>query len=489
MASGVATTIRLALNLTAQGTPEGRRVRLNSDGMVALVLAITLGYLTWEISCRRSGAFNPLVVHNGVWIIALVVFASRLIDYDDIQSRSWALLAAGLAGVNIPSFLVSLPDQPLPKEHERKPAHEHRPWPGCTLLIPILFAIGIALYLGAVAGTYGIERLISDPGLVRSTQDSEEFLDSFPLPARLCYFLGPFVFFCYASPKISGVRAPRVVRWSVLFFTLAAMMLSLGRTLPFVALAWAGVASTMGSWHRVSRGQRLKRAVLCAAAALTIFQVLGAQLGKLGTSDLRYQQHVTNRSLQESSLTSLVVYITGSIPAFNNLVTDPSATWAYGRYTAGPLLKVFPVAPEAKEISPFVNVPFPTNSYTYLEPYYRDFGAAGIVVFAVLIGFILVKISDWSSNGGVQLAIASLFIGLSAWGPFVNKYTSSFTWEYLIILILIGRAVRHPVRDVRQSADGVVFEMKRPASSRVAGREVSATRDHVERPVAFRGSD
>jgi oligosaccharide repeat unit polymerase len=314
------------------------------------------------------------------------------------------------------------------------------------VLFPLLFLFGFVLYLRAVDHVFGLETLVTNPGSVRGQQDSDAFLATFSLPVRLCYFLGPFVFFCYANPKISGIRVPRLVRWTVLLLILGSLIMSLGRTLPFVALFWAGLAALMTTDRSKDRRGFLRRhaviVVACAVSALVIFQLLGSFLGKLGRNDPRFQEYVTSGKMDGSPLTSLVVYATGGIPAFNRLVTDPATKFGYGTHTFAPLLRVIPVVRPAKEIGDFVNIPFPTNSYTWFEPYYRDFGAAGVLVFSLLTGCAIVWLMHRSRSSNTWLAAASLVVSLSVWGPFVNKYPSSFTWEYLGLLLVVNYCAR-----------------------------------------------
>ncbi|WP_322779114.1 O-antigen polymerase [Frankia sp. Cas4] len=422
---------------------------MSTDGIIALTLAAILCLTTNIVTKRRSGRVNPVFIHNLVWIAALLIFAAGLIQYNHLSLHAWMLLVAGLAGANLPALLPPGPAVAGTNIHSTKPAT--KPWPGCTLILPALFAIGFVCYLQAISGTYGIGRILSDPAFIRSRQGSDQFVDSFPLYARLLYFLGPFVFFCYANPKISGIRAPRTVRWIVIISVSAALLMSLGRTLPFVALAWHSTAALLTSRQKVdnrtSRKRRLAIPLISVIAALAAFQYIGSQLGKLGSADARYQSYVTSTSLQGSPWTSLIVYATSGIPAFGSLVDDPTSHLEYGRQTASPLLKIVPITTAGKEVSQFVNVPFPTNVYTWFEPYYRDFGDVGVVVFSLLIGFALTHTADRASEGPIQLSAAALLIGLSAWAPFVNKYVSSFTLEYLVILVIIHRSRKQLATD------------------------------------------
>src|SRR5690606_10812073 len=125
----------------------------------------------------------------------------------------------------------------------------------------------------------------------------------------------------------------KVVRYSVLTLTLAGMALSLGRTLLFVCLAWAAVAATLTGHtkglpiagqvvKRVRSSSRRRRVVGAAVIGLLVFQGFALLLGKTGADDPRFVDSV-HPALRGSQLTSAVIYLSGSIPAFGELVDGP----------------------------------------------------------------------------------------------------------------------------------------------------------------------
>lgn len=97
----------------------------------------------------------------------------------------------------------------------------------------------------------------------------------------------------------------------------------------------------------------------------------------------------------------IAIYVLSTPVAFGTLT--PSIGQPYGSYTMTFLYLVlnklggnFPII---EQIQHFVWVPIPTNLYTIMQPFYLDFGYAGVAVFAVLYGFVLGYAYNRYKNG------------------------------------------------------------------------------------------
>lgn len=91
----------------------------------------------------------------------------------------------------------------------------------------------------------------------------------------------------------------------------------------------------------------------------------------------------------ESIIPMLLTYAVASLPALSLASIDPVPYWGYYTFRVvwlwiGRLGFNIPVAPV---ISEWISTPLPTNTYSYLKPYYMDFGMIGVFIVPLLLGF------------------------------------------------------------------------------------------------------
>jgi len=92
----------------------------------------------------------------------------------------------------------------------------------------------------------------------------------------------------------------------------------------------------------------------------------------------------------ESIIPMLLTYSVASLPALSLASIDPVPYFGYNTFRVvwlwiGRLGFNIPVAPV---ISEWISTPLPTNTYSYLKPYYMDFGMIGVFVIPLLLGFV-----------------------------------------------------------------------------------------------------
>jgi oligosaccharide repeat unit polymerase len=407
-----------------------------TDQTVALSLALAVLALTVMMQWLSAGLPNVVVFHNMAWTVALVCFGSGWITFSSVPASAWVLIAGSILAFNVGALLPAV----AARGRRAGSMIERTRVAGATIVLPCLFLIGFLFYLRAVSSQVGLEALISDPQSVRAAQGSAAFVTAFPLYGRLLYFLGPLVLVLYANPALSGIRASRLVRFTVLGTTVAALALSESRTLLFVVFGWQAALMFLRPRAKLSLAQRRRwifRLVLLAILALGAFQLIASVTGKTYSADRRFQPHV-HGPLKNSPATGFVLYVAGGIPAFGNLQrATPESGWSNGTSTLSTLFKAVPLAHVPPEVSPNTNIPFPFNVYTWLETFYRDFGPAGVIAFPFGMGLMIALVCARATRTSRHLLIASLLLGLSLWAPFANPYRESFAWEYLIILVML----------------------------------------------------
>jgi hypothetical protein len=408
----------------------------------AISITIFLLFATGMSRHRWQRRLNPVLLHNCAWITSLSVYSLGWVKYDNISVKAWLLIAGGIACVNAPTLFT-------PALHSSSRARSERPspgtLPGISFGIPLLFALGVAIYFLAIERTFGLATLVRNPATVRTGQGGPDFLGSFPVYGRLLFDLGPMVIISQANPALFGIKTRASIRYLIVIGTIVALASSLSRTLLLVAIVWHGtlrlaIGRTDSPQMGRPRGKQWVTVASIAMLGLVLFQVLGGQLGKLSNQDVRYQRYVSG-PLRDSSYTAIVIYATGSLPAFSALLKGASEQTS-GAHVATLLNKVQSGSAASSEVAEFVNVPFPINTYTWFEPFYRDYGSFGLIAGALVLGYLLTGMCLRADRSLEALLVATLLVALAAWAPSVNKYVSTFTWEYILIfrlMVLIGR--------------------------------------------------
>lgn len=98
----------------------------------------------------------------------------------------------------------------------------------------------------------------------------------------------------------------------------------------------------------------------------------------------------------------LMIYIISSIVAFGYV--SPHSSFVWGENIFRPFYNILNIlglssyTPQST-IQDFCYVPLPTNVYTVLSPFYKDFGESGIFIFALIEGLIIGIIYKYSKSG------------------------------------------------------------------------------------------
>lgn len=138
----------------------------------------------------------------------------------------------------------------------------------------------------------------------------------------------------------------------------------------------------------------------------------------------------------------LIIYSVTSIIAFGTLTPYSSAQWGestlrffYGiLYASG-----IPVNQSPPIVQEFCLTPLPTNTYTVMSSYFKDFGFMGIFVFALLEGLLIGFIYKYSKTGNNLMTYLYAYIFTLLVTQFVDEqiFQGLSSIIQFIILILI----------------------------------------------------
>lgn len=448
--------------------------------LILLVVLAALSVLVYRLARR---VFLLVLCHNLVWAGALTLIATNLIAYKTAAAVAWVTLGTGLVAFNLGAWLVSY----LLGRRDARPAPERRHgWLAGSISFaatrPVfyvalgLYGVAFAVYLATVQVRFGLTTLLLHPAVIRSAH-GESYLESVPLPARLLLYLGPllFVFLVY-RPAIDRPfpLALRIVGAIVLAGTMLAL---LQRTNIFFAmLLWAaalisqrwtarraelpvdGKRTLRHRWNVLPIGWRVGGGVVALGlVALLVFQGIGGALNKTGQESLR--SGTVASALARSGLTAPYQYYTAGTMAFLQLAGSDNheappervrgvfvvGDWnpqTWGASTFSSVLRVIPGIPHVDPISAFIDTGVPTNVFTWLEPFYRDFRLPGVLVATALMGagFGWLFIRRFRSQTVFWISCVCLTTVFLA--PFATRITSTPVISFIIFSAAITLASR-----------------------------------------------
>ena len=455
----------------------------------ALVLAAILALGTVFLGRSRL----PVLLHNAGWAVALFIVGSGLIDYTDISFRAWVFITALIAAFNLGALLPAIgrvlsgvdhaQDAPEPTM-ALEPLVTRRTFYALTTG----YTVGFLYFLLSIAQTHGLDTFFGDPESVRA--GGSYFAEALPLPVRALFFLGPLVFVMAVNPWLVAPVLRNLERGIVVVFVVLSLLTVLQRTNLFYGVLWAvGVAvvtptatrmRTVLSGPNAGRLRRATRLAAMALVALLAFQVLAIVLNKTGEANPNIESTLAAPIRNEWG--GLFIYSSGGVVAFGQLYESENREIPpaqvdglpvygdfnpqyWGRMTLAPMLKVVPVASAVEPISPFIDIPFPYNTYTWFEPYYRDFREPGAIAIVFLSGAVLAWLLARRRRGPHWLLVGALVMGCTLMAPFLNHLFTTTTLEMLVIVPLL--AVWRP----RSSSEDVP-----DATPLLAGRGVDAQR-------------
>lgn len=419
-----------------------------SAAVIAAVSALACLAIAF-ISARRPrwAVLTPLTGSMG---IALAICSSGQISYPSPSAYGWAVI---LTPVAVFIFVAILNNSGTNPTIQAVTGDSSTVSVRCYITICVGYLIGLLIYLRTIASTFGITTLITNPASIRSDSSAQSYLETFPLYGKVLFYLGPIAFVLTAFPRLVAKSALQrnVIRISIMSALLASQLLLLQRTNVFVCIAWA--TALQFSHRQGSRTTRNRRgaSVLLAILAIVAFQGVGAALGKNSVQNYNTTAGMSP-TLINSGFSSIALYWSGGIPALAVLSDSPYRDWpmndpngntpygaynpqTYGAATFSTPLKLIPDAPHWNQIAPFVQLPAPTNVYTWAEPWYRDFRLPGVIAFSWATAEIATRLYRRRNNSARSSLASSMMLGMTAFAPFINVYitllfatSAAMTW-------------------------------------------------------------
>jgi hypothetical protein len=334
-------------------------------------------------------AFIPSVYGFCTWTAALLLYQTRLMEWFPSSGNSLYVFSAVAAcfaisaAVNLPAFTRTVQANTREALHLAAAGRSRLNVNDATLWIcHVLGIIGLALYLSEILQIFGgiqglLDVLVSESHLVRG--------------AEIDLIGVYFSYFGWIAIPLTALRWQNAGRPPLLLTLVAVVqicgnLLFIDRTRPvwigFVTLLILLPGNTSLSAHRI-----LARVGLIVVGALGAFYGIAFWIGKTGEVFPYYGPvHVST----ETGI--LYYYITCGFAYFEaiwNEILIPTMTPERTLYPLFKVLSMLSIAPTPPaQILPFMDLPFPTNTGTFLEPLYSDGGIAYLAfgVIAATLG-------------------------------------------------------------------------------------------------------
>jgi len=194
-----------------------------------------------------------------------------------------------------------------------------------------------------------------------------------------------------------------------LFFSIGSVIILAGRTY-IILLA---VLVTVALASRLQHKGEVTKPILLILSISVITIIFFASV-----SYIQPRFYISEASPWTGIETHLLNYVPSALAAFSIQVENGNDL-TYGQYTFRTIYAIFHRLGANVEVAslvrPYVNVPFPTNTYTFFSPYYADFGWTGVLAaslgFGALTGAIA-KIGICMSRPVASMAFVILLYAL-----------------------------------------------------------------------------
>ena len=422
---------------------------------MAGLLLVAMAGATFPMGRAATTRFlSPASLYVAMWLLLVGLYLMPVVAYTDVGSDAWLAVFGSLAAFTGGClFTITLAGRARPQPLRPQDALAFRVdrsrLERAILIITLLGTIGLIGYLKLVNDQFGVGVFFSGNSfIVRQAEATEEFQREFG-PAKFLNYLNfaipPLLMFYYrVFPKGAALK---LIVCAVP--TVASAALSLDRTQPFFVIMWTAFIYLLLTGK--SEGRRLLVAALAVGGLLiVVFLAVGAVLGKTAENN----PLLLSASLLPETFDPILLpysYLTSGIPALDRyLASNPPAEY-WGLFSLLPVSKILVgwglASAAPSEIGPFYLIPFPQNTYTFLNVFYSDFGMPG--VFGV--PFALGVVSTWlhkrflerpSLLNTVQLALLLYCLAISVFG---NKFVSTFIWELAAVGFMIAIYVNKPV--------------------------------------------
>ncbi len=400
------------------------------------------------LSSRYFGhLLSPFSLFYGIWFFTLGLYFLQWVKYTPVRSYAWTLIAANLGMFGFGwlfAYLSSAPGsarrglefsiQSVSAERLRK----------VIVLFFVFGMIGLADFLWQVQRTIGLVTYWDSPHEIHwEMRPGGVLTERFQLFTWLnvaCVVLGMF-YLTILKEK------PRKHIWLAVTLSMFATVLVTDRGRFFCTALWTGyVIAHARNWQ--ARKVLTVGSVAGLFLALQFFAV-AAWIGKVAINN---PELLAAATVNESYFVVLspYTYLTGSFPALQAYI-DSAPERTGGAMTFHPVFKLSHMVDPTIKIPEYVpdpfSIPVEFNTFTWLHPFYSDFGFTGVLLGPWVVGLLsgLLYFQMRRSCSFYNLYVNGLIcygLTLSFYG---NLLTQGPVWYFLVLGIPIAKYVTRRV--------------------------------------------
>jgi len=410
---------------------------------VLTVLLLSLAVLGLLISKKMLGDyFTPPAIYNFFWSFALGMLHLDWVRFDPLRGEVWLVIIASYFAFMAGCIPLTLYAMSKPSFFSTRPkAFPYIDRPRFETCLAILFVVGIFGFLAQLAhiqATMGLSVFLTDPIRAREMHSNIKYLGFFNILNVANFVLTVLYLLMFRKPK-------RWV-WAILIWALATTLLTTDRTRFFYLVIWA-FYSGVYLFPRINLGIKTLTAGLSTGLFLLGFFLLVSVFYSKQAYDDNMEYIRLPR--EYAMLVDPYIYLTGSFPVLQ-AVLDDKQDLAWGKNTFEPFVKVMELLDRDTQreeiVGKFYRVPIELNVCTYLEPFHRDFGFAGMIIGAFLTGFLFMGV--YLEMRQRKTLFSVYFAGILGFcttiSIFVNHFTQTATWYFVIVGYCVFRFCCRP---------------------------------------------
>jgi len=423
----------------------------------AVIFSLLAAGALWVSQKYFGHILSPFGVFYGVWFTALAMFCIRWVDYAPLGGDAERLIALSMGAFGLGWILTYLliGDRTAIRRTELHVASVslERMWRVIILLFGFGL-VGLADFLWNVQSSLGLATFFQAPYLIRQAMGSGDLFEGIKFFNWLNVLT---VVLCAIYLELDKTGKRKAV-WAILLVSVAATLVMEDRTRFFYAVLWTGlVLAHLRKWKvkKIIAGGAMVGLLL-----IVQFLAVASWLGKVARNSpgIIAAEDIPN---QLDLLLPPYVYLTGNFPALQAYVENSRAS-TDGEMTFRPLFEVLSLfdshlAPP-DVVGEFYEIPFPFNTYTWLQQFYSDFGVAGAFLGPMIVGLLagLVYFSFLRNGSLYGLYVNGLFSFCLAISVMVNHLTQGPAWYFLGLGWLIFHYVEHRSTATKHFARNVI---------------------------------
>ena len=430
-----------------------RITRLENAGRNAMLALLLLSLAVLGLFASKKMVddyFSPPAIYNFFWAFALGCLQLGWVRFDPLRPPVWNVILFSYLAFMAGCAIVFLFAQTKPGILQPGKAFPFLDRGRFEIALAVLFIIGIFGFLAQlihIQASMGLNAFLSDPIRAREMHTNIKYLGFFNILNVANFVLTVLYLFLF--------RQPKKWVWLILFWALATTLLTTDRTRFFYLVIWTFFASVY-VFPRVNLGiKTLLTGLLTGLFLFGFFLLVSVFYAKQAYDD---NMEYIDLPREYAALIDPYIYLTGSFPVLQAVLEDKNEL-AWGKNTFEPMVKIMELIDPGTErevlVGQFYRVPLELNVCTYLEPYHRDFGYIGMILGAFFTGLLCAAV--YVAMRQRKTLFTVYFAGLLGFcttiSIFVNHYTQTATWYFVIVGYIVFRLCASP----NPNQDGLRF--------------------------------